>query len=74
MALIKKHRPIINKEKTQTGLGGDEAAEFDVLVEEIINISDNTLQKCVEATEKEMEKEKSTLKKESCNGNYGTNC
>ena len=61
MALIKKHRPMINKEKTQTGIGGDEPSEFDVLIEEIINISDDTLQKCEEATEKEKEKEKSAL-------------
>ena len=75
MTLIKKHRLMINKEKTQTGLGGDEPSEFDVLIEEIINISDDTLQKCEEVTEKKKEK-KSALKvrKESCNGNYGTNC
>ena len=45
MALIKKHRLMINKEKTQTGIGGDEPSEFDVLIEEIINIFDETLQK-----------------------------
>ena len=61
MALIKKYRFMINKEKTQTGIGGDEPSEFDVLIEEIINISDDTLQKSEEATEKEKEKENSAL-------------
>ena len=58
MVSIKKHRPMINKEKTQTRISGDEPSEFDVLIEEIINISDDTLQKREEATEKEKEKEK----------------
>ena len=61
MALINKHRLMINKEKTQTGIGGEEPSEFDVLMEEIINTSDDTLQKWEEATEKIKEKEKSTL-------------
>ena len=52
---------MINKEKTQTGIGGDEPSEFDVLIEEIINISNDTLQKCEEATEKEKEKKNSAL-------------
>ena len=52
---------MINKEKTQTGTSGDEPSEFDVLIEGIINISDDILQKCEEATEKEKEKEKSAL-------------
>ena len=52
---------MINQQKTQTGIGGDEPSEFDVLIEEIINISDDTLQKCEEATEKEKEKEKAAL-------------
>ena len=56
MALIKKHRLLINKEKTQTGIGGDEPSEFDVLIKEIINISDDTIQKFEEATKKEKEK------------------
>ena len=49
MALIKKYIFMINKEKTETGIGGDEPSEFDVLIEEIINISDDTLQKSEEA-------------------------
>ena len=61
MALIKKHRLMIIKEKTQTGIGGEEPSEFDVLMEEIINISDDTLQKFEEATEKEKDKETSAL-------------
>ena len=61
MALIKKQRLMINKEKTQTRIGGNEPSEFDVLIEEIINISDDTLQKCEEATKKEKEKEKPAL-------------
>ena len=52
---------MINKIKTQTGIGGDEPSEVDVFIEEIINISDNTLQKCEEPNEKEKEKEKSAL-------------
>ena len=47
---------MINKEKTQTGISGDEPSEFDVLIEEIINISDDTIQKFEEATKKEKEK------------------
>ena len=61
MALTKKRILMINKEKTQTEIGGDEKSEFDVLIEKIINISDDTLQKCEEATEKEKEREKSAL-------------
>ena len=52
---------MINKIKTQTGIGGDEPSEVDVFIEEIINISHNTLQKCEEPNEKEKEKEKSAL-------------
>ena len=74
MILIKKHRLMINKEKTQTGLGGDEPSGFDVLIKEI-NISDDTLQKCEEVTEKKKEKKSALeVRKESCNGNYETNC
>ena len=47
---------MINKEKTQTGIAGDEPSEFDVLIEEVINISDDNLQKCEEAIEEEKEK------------------
>ena len=36
MALIKKHRLMINKEKTQTGIGGDEPSEFDVLIKKLL--------------------------------------
>ena len=36
---------MMNKEETQTGIGGDEPSELDVLIEEIINIFDETLQK-----------------------------
>ena len=61
MTLLKKHRLMIHKEKTQTGIGGDEPSEFDVLKEEIINISDDTLKKYEKATEKEKDKEKSAL-------------
>ena len=34
---------MINKEKTQTAIGRDEPSEFDILIEDVINISDDTL-------------------------------
>lgn len=55
--LIKKFRVKINKEKNQTGEGGGEPSEFDVLVEEIINISEDTEQKKETEKEQAMEKE-----------------
>ena len=45
MTLIKKFKVKINKDKNQTGEGGGEPSEFEVLVEEVINISEDTLQK-----------------------------
>ena len=36
MALIKKHRLMINKEKTQTGIGGDEPSEFNFLIKKLL--------------------------------------
>ena len=58
MKLIKKFKVKINKDKNQTGEGGGEPSEFEVLVEEVINISEDTLQK--KETEKEKAKEKET--------------
>ena len=58
MTLIKKFKAEINKDKNQTGEGGGEPSEFEVLVEEVINISEDTLQK--KETEKEKAKEKET--------------
>ena len=58
MTLIKKFKVKINKDKNQTGEGGGEPSEFEVLVEEVINISEDTLQK--KETEKEKAKEKET--------------
>ena len=58
MTLIKKFKVKINKDKNQTGEGGGEPSEFEVLVEEIINISEDTLQK--KETEKEKAEEKET--------------
>ena len=43
--LIKKFKVKINKEKNQTGEGGGEPGEFEVLVEEVIDISEDTLKK-----------------------------
>ena len=50
MAIIKKYKPLINKDIQGTGLGGDEPTEHQVLTEEIINIHDDSLQKAEEAT------------------------
>ena len=58
MTLIKKFKVKINKDKNQTGVGGGEPSGFEVLVEEVINISEDTLQK--KETEKEKAKEKET--------------
>ena len=58
MTLIKKFKVKISKDKNQTGEGGGEPSEFEVLVEEVINISEDTLQK--KETEKEKAKEKET--------------
>ena len=55
MTLIKKFKVKINKDKNETGEGGSETSEFEVMVEEIINISEDILQK--KETEKEKAKE-----------------
>ena len=57
-AIVKKYRPLINKEIQDTGLGGDEPTEHQVLVEEVINISDDTASKAKEAATVAGEKEK----------------
>lgn len=56
MNLIKKYRVKVNKEKNEIGLRGDETTEFEVLLEEIINVSEDTLQKKEAENEKAMEK------------------
>ena len=42
MTIMKKHRIHMNKEKKLSGEGGEEVTEFDVLVEGLIEISDDT--------------------------------
>ena len=59
--LIKKFKVKINKDKNQTGEGGGEPSEFEVLVEEVINISEDTLQK--KETEKEKAKRRRLMNK-----------
>ena len=56
MNLIKKYRVKVNKEKNEIGLRGDETTEFEVLLEEIINVSEDTLQKKEAENEKAMKK------------------
>ena len=58
MTLITKFKVKINKDKNQTGESGGEPSEFEVLVEEVINISEDTIHK--KETEKEKAKEKET--------------
>ena len=55
--LIKKYRTLINKNIQDTEFGGDEPTEFDVLIEEVINISDDTAHKAKEAATEANEKE-----------------
>ena len=50
LGLQRKHKTQTNKEEKETGLGGNEPTEFDVLIEEIINISNDTEQKSLEET------------------------
>ena len=57
-ALVKKYRPLINKNIQGTGLGGDKPTEHEVLVEEVINIFDDTASKAQEAAAEATEKER----------------
>ena len=57
MNLVKKYRAKISKEKNETWLGGDKPTEFEVLLEKIINIPEDTLQKKEAENKKAMEKE-----------------
>jgi len=59
MYLIKKFKPLINKNIRGTGLGGDEPTEHEVLIEKIINIYEDTNQKTDEAISEASQKEKS---------------
>ena len=58
ITLIRQFKVKINKDKNQTGEGGGELSEFELLVEEVLKISEDTLQK--KETEKEKAKEKET--------------
>ena len=51
--IMKKHRIQMNKEKKLSGEGGEEVTEFDVLIEELIELSDDT-----DARSEEKSKEK----------------
>ena len=53
--IMKKYRVLINKDKKLSGEGGEEATEYDVLIEELIELSDDTDARC---EEKAKEKEK----------------
>lgn len=57
-ALIKKFKVLINKEKSETGQGGEEPTEYLVLIEEIINIHEDTIQRVEQATNEATEKDK----------------
>ena len=57
-ALIKKFRPLINKNIQDTGVGGEEPTEHEVLIEEVINVSDDTAHKAQEAATEATEKER----------------
>ena len=46
--LMKKFKTLINKDKQLTGFGGDEPTEFEVLIEELILLNDDTEAKCEE--------------------------
>ena len=53
--IMKKYRVLINKDKKLSGEGGEEVTEYDVLIEELIELSDDTDAHC---EEKAKEKEK----------------
>ena len=52
---MKKYRVLINKDNKISGEGGEEVTEYDVLIEELIELSDDTDARC---EEKAKEKEK----------------
>ena len=57
-ALTKKFRPLMNKNIQDTGVGGEEPTEHEVLIEEVINVSDDTAHKAPEAATEATEKER----------------
>ena len=57
--IMKKHRIQMNKEKKISGEGGEEVTEFDILVEDLIELSDDTDAR----SEEKLEGKKSLTKK-----------
>ena len=48
--LMKKHKVLMNKEKKLSGIEGTEPTEYDVLIEELIELSEDTDARIVEET------------------------
>ena len=60
---MKKHRTKMNKDKKRTGEGGDEVTEYEVLIEELMQLSDDTDARCdQESNEKETKKDEDRKK------------
>ena len=63
--IMKKHKTKMNREKNETGIGGNIPTEYDVLLEELININEDTIARVEnendnKKTEVEAEKAKAT--------------
>ena len=63
--IMKKHKTKMNREKNETGVGGNVPTEYEVLLEELININDDTIARVDDENEKkkteaEVEKAKAT--------------
>ena len=60
LTLQRKQKAKLNKDGKATGLGGEESLEFELLIEEIINISEDTEAKSLQETNHKREDSDST--------------
>ena len=56
--ILSRTAPLMNKNIQDTGVGGEEPTEHEVLIEEVINVSDDTAHKAQEAATEATEKER----------------
>ena len=61
--IMKKHRIQMNKAKKLSGVGGEEVTEFDILVEDLIELSDDTDARSEEKLEEKKKSDQEDRKK-----------